>query len=118
MSSDDTVDIARQYTGSVFQRSWTGYEDQKNFALSTACGNWVLSLDADEEITPVLREEILTEIDKAAAKNGYRMPRRSFYQGRWINHSGFYPDRQYLRNSLWPKNDYPNTVSSLSCETY
>ena len=94
MSSDDTVDIARQYTGSVFQRSWTGYADQKQFALSKACGSWVLSLDADEEVTPVLREEILSEIDKSGAKNGYRMPRRSFYQGRWINHSGFYPDRQ------------------------
>ncbi|MBC8461331.1 MAG: glycosyltransferase family 2 protein [Deltaproteobacteria bacterium] len=94
MSSDDTVNIARQYTGSIFQRSWTGYADQKNFALSKARGNWVLSLDADEEVTPVLRDEILTEIDKATAKNGYRMPRRSFYQGRWINHSGFYPDRQ------------------------
>ena len=94
MSSDDTMDIARQYTGCVFQRSWTGYADQKNFALSKACGNWVLSLDADEEVTPVLREEILTEIDKATAMNGYRIPRRSFYQGRWINYSGFYPDRQ------------------------
>jgi len=94
MSNDDTVDIARQYTGSVFQRSWTGYADQKQFALSKACGNWVLSLDADEKVTPVLREEILSQIDKSGAKNGYRMPRRSFYQGRWINHSDFYPDRQ------------------------
>ncbi|MBW1779521.1 MAG: glycosyltransferase family 2 protein [Deltaproteobacteria bacterium] len=94
MSSDDTRDIAGQYTDSVFQRPWSGYADQKNAALSKAHNTWVLSLDADEAVTPLLKEEILTEIVRPDAKDGYRMPRRSFYQGRWIHHSGFYPDRQ------------------------
>jgi glycosyltransferase involved in cell wall biosynthesis len=94
LSNDDTTEITRQYTTSLFQRSWTGYADQKNFALSKAQGNWVLSLDADEAVSPALREEILDEIAKPEAKDGYRIPRRSFYQGRWITHSGFYPDRQ------------------------
>jgi len=94
MSRDHTVEIAGQYTDSVFQRSWTGYADQKNFALSKAHEDWVLSLDADEAIPPLLKEEILTEIARSDAKDGYRMPRRSFYQGRWIRYSGFYPDRQ------------------------
>jgi len=94
MSSDDTLKIAGQYTDSVFQRAWTGYADQKNVALSKAHGDWVLSLDADEAITPLLKEEIMAEIARPATKDGYRMPRRSFYQGRWIDHSGFYPDRQ------------------------
>jgi glycosyltransferase involved in cell wall biosynthesis len=94
MSEDKTVEIANQYTDSVYKRPWTGYKDQKNFALSKAHGEWVLSVDADEEITPSLRAEIHATITKADAKDGYRIPRRSFYQGRWINHSGFYPDKQ------------------------
>ncbi len=53
-----------------------------------------MSLDADEEISPGLQEEIREELEKKDAKDGYRIPRLSFYQGRWIKHSGFYPDRQ------------------------
>ena len=94
VSEDKTVEIAGEYTNTIFQRPWTGYVDQKNFALSKTHGVWILSVDADEEITLVLRDEILAEIIKHDAKDGYRIPRRSYYQGRWINHSGFYPDRQ------------------------
>lgn len=94
MSLDRTVEIARGFTDSVYQRRWTGYVDQKNFALSKSTGDWVLSVDADEEVPDSLRQEIIREINKKDAGCGYSMPRRSFYQGRWINHSGFYPDRQ------------------------
>jgi glycosyltransferase involved in cell wall biosynthesis len=94
MSQDKTVEISKEYTDKVYLRAWPGYVDQKNFAVSKANGSWILSLDADEEITANLRNEILSEIKKENAKDGYRIPRRSFYQGRWINHSGYYPDRQ------------------------
>jgi len=94
MSQDGTAAIAGKYTDKVYQQAWPGYMEQKNFALSKTHGDWVLSLDADEEVSSDLREEILTEIGKPDANDGYRIPRRSFYQGRWINHSGFYPDRQ------------------------
>ena len=94
MSQDRTVEIAREYTDKVYQRVWPGYIDQKNFALSKAKSDWVLSIDADEEISQGLQEEIRKEIEKKDAKDGYRIPRLSFYQGRWIKHSGFYPDRQ------------------------
>jgi glycosyltransferase involved in cell wall biosynthesis len=94
MSQDKTVTIAREYTDMVYQKAWSGYMKQKNFALSKANGVWILSLDADEQVTPELRDEILAELGKPDAKDGYRIPRRSFYQGRWINHSGFYPDKQ------------------------
>jgi glycosyltransferase involved in cell wall biosynthesis len=94
MSNDKTVELARQYTDSVYQRPWAGYENQKNFALSKAGCDWVLSVDADEEISEALRDEIKDKILQARSKDGYRIPRRSFYQGRWINHSGFYPDKQ------------------------
>jgi len=94
MSMDRTVEIAKVYTDRIFQRPWPGYTAQKNFALSKAETDWVLSLDADEMVSGALRDEISAEIAKSDALDGYRMPRRSFYQGRWINHSGYYPDRQ------------------------
>lgn len=94
MSRDETLDIAKRYTGKVYQRAWTGYVDQKNYALSMAGSNWVLSLDADEEVSSALKDEIIGKISDPSAHDGYRMPRCSFYQGRWIKHSGFYPDRQ------------------------
>lgn len=94
LSRDRTVEIAKEYTKGVFQRAWTGYMDQKNYALSKAQGDWIINLDADEEISGALHEEILVEIARPGAYDGYRIPRRSFYQYRWIKHSGFYPDRQ------------------------
>jgi glycosyltransferase involved in cell wall biosynthesis len=94
MSQDRTTEIAREYTDKVYQRTWPGYIEQKNFALSKAKGDWILSIDADEEISQGLQDEIIKEIKKGHAKDGYRIPRISFYQGRWIKHSGFYPDRQ------------------------
>ncbi len=94
ISQDRTLEIAREYTDKVYQRAWSGYIDQKNFALSKAGNDWILSIDADEEISQDLKEEIRKEIEKKDAKDGYRIPRLSFYQGRWIKHSGFYPDRQ------------------------
>ncbi len=94
MSQDGTAEIAKEYTDKVYQRAWPGYVEQKNFALSKAEGDWILSIDADEEISQSLQDEIRKEIEKEDAKDGYRIPRFSFYQGRWIKHSGFYPDRQ------------------------
>jgi glycosyltransferase involved in cell wall biosynthesis len=94
MSDDNTVEIARSYGVQLYQREWSGYVDQKNHALSKANEEWVLSLDADEEVPEALRSEIQEAVVRPAAMNGYRIPRRSYYQGRWINHSGFYPDRQ------------------------
>jgi glycosyltransferase involved in cell wall biosynthesis len=94
MSHDKTAEIAEEYTDKVYQRAWSGFVDGKNFALSKATCEWVLSLDADEQIPEELRDEIQKEIQKKPAKEGYSMPRLSFYQGRWIKHSGFYPDRQ------------------------
>jgi len=93
-SQDNTVSIAKKYTDHIFQRSWTGYADQKNFALSRTSCPWVLSVDADEVVSPVLQAEIRAHLAMDEAKDGYRIPRLSYYQGKWIRHSGFYPDRQ------------------------
>ena len=93
MSTDRTVEIAELYTDRIFRKPWAGYAAQKNFALSKAKNDWVLSLDADEAVSEALCDEIKWEIAEPVV-DGYRIPRRSFYQGRWVNHSGYYPDRQ------------------------
>jgi len=93
-STDDTVRLARRYTSKVFQRKWTDYADQKNYANNKASSPWILSLDADERISPELRQEILNMKDEEPDCSGFSMPRKVFYLGRWIRHSGWYPDRK------------------------
>ncbi|MGD2294527.1 MAG: glycosyltransferase family 2 protein [Candidatus Aminicenantes bacterium] len=93
-STDDTVKIAKKFTKKVFQRKWTNYSDQKNFANSKASFPWILSLDADERLSPELREEILRLEPKTPEPAAYSMPRRVFYLGKWIKHTVWYPDRK------------------------
>ena len=87
-STDDTLEIARRYGARVIENPWPGYAQQKNFAATHAQHDWVLSLDADEEVTHDLASEIsqLKSGDPAAA--GYRFPRLAQYLGRWIHHGG------------------------------
>jgi glycosyltransferase involved in cell wall biosynthesis len=91
-SEDDTVAICRNYTDKVYiHEDWPGFGAQKNRALRYATGEWVLSLDADERVSPALREEI----EQALASNrldAYAIPRLSTYCGRPIHHSGWWPD--------------------------
>src|SRR5438105_1472512 len=92
-SRDRTVEIARRYTERVIVRAWPGYSAQKNFAAAEASHDWIFSLDADEQVSDELRREI--ESLRQAAEPGvaaYEMPRLAFYLGRWIRHSGWYPD--------------------------
>jgi len=92
-SSDKTVEIAREFTPKVFQNKWTNFSEQKNLALEKASNEWVLSVDADEMATAKLKEEILTILNSEFPSfNGYYIPRRNHYLGRWIRHCGWYPD--------------------------
>src|SRR4029453_19594681 len=93
-STDDTVAIARQFTERVFVRSWNGYVEQKNHAASLATHDWIFSLDADERVTDELRDEIRTLLRSEPTMRGYRMPRVSFYLGRWMRTTDMYPDYQ------------------------
>jgi len=94
-SADRTVELARQYTDKVVQRPWPGHVQQKQFALEQAAGDWILSLDADEELSPEAAQEIQAVLASAPADvNGFSFPRQSFYLGRWIRHGGWYPDRK------------------------
>lgn len=94
-STDATVEICREYTSKIYLREFEGHVEQKNFALQCAGHDWVLCIDADEELSPSL----ITEVDEEFERNsggfeGFYFPRRTYYLGRWINHSGWYPDNK------------------------
>ena len=93
-SEDDTVKVAKKYTDLVFQREWTNFSDQKNFGNSKTSFPWILSLDADERVSPELREDILQLKEEEPECAAFSMPRQTYYLGRWIRHSGWYPDRK------------------------
>ena len=93
-STDDTVAIARRLATRVEARAWPGYSAQKNFAADLASNDWILSLDADERVTPALAAEIRTLLATPPPLNGYRIPRVAWYLGRWIRSTDWYPDYQ------------------------
>jgi glycosyltransferase involved in cell wall biosynthesis len=93
-STDDTVAQAKRFTDRVVVRSWPGYAAQKNFAASIATHDWILSLDADERVTPALAGEIRSTLAVDPPHRGYRIPRVAFHLGRWIRTTDWYPDDQ------------------------
>ena len=94
-SRDATAAIARRFGARWFHQDWLGYVGQRNHALSLALHEWILVLDADEELSPTL----VGEVDRIRASGpapgvaGYSMPRCVLYDGRWIRHGDWYPDR-------------------------
>jgi glycosyltransferase involved in cell wall biosynthesis len=94
-STDATVLLAQRFGARVVSRDWAGYVGQKNFALSLAANDWVFSIDADEELSPELQAEIaaLRKAGPPPDVAGYSMPRCVLYDGRWIRHGDWYPDR-------------------------
>jgi glycosyltransferase involved in cell wall biosynthesis len=93
-SVDDTVSLARAAGARVEVRPWPGYSAQKNDAASLASNDWILSLDADERVTPGLADEIQARLASEPPRRGYRIPRVSHYLGRWIRGTDWYPDYQ------------------------
>jgi glycosyltransferase involved in cell wall biosynthesis len=97
-STDRTCEIAKQYGATVVHNPWRGYGQQKNFGLSQVKNSWVLSVDADEEVSSALREEILQFLLSDGKVGGTQywgadLPRKTWYLGRWIMHGGWYPNR-------------------------
>jgi glycosyltransferase involved in cell wall biosynthesis len=90
-SGDETAAICRRYTQQVQVTDWPGFGPQKNRALALAGGDWVLSIDADERVTPQLREEIERTLAKPDC-DAYEMPRLSSYLGQDMRHGGWWPD--------------------------
>ena len=96
-STDGTVPIAQSYGAKVFVETWKGFALQKNSSLDKASCDWILSLDADEEVSPELATSIkvlLRSAEAAPEFDAYTVNRRNLYLGRWIKHAGYYPDRK------------------------
>ena len=93
-SDDKTVALAREFTDHITVRPWDGFAAQKNFGIERATGEWVLSLDADEQVEPALRDEIQAILAHPGPHAGFRIARRNIMWGRWIRHGRLYPDWQ------------------------
>src|SRR3982750_1349181 len=93
-STDRTVDIAGKLGARVVEMQWLGYAGQKNYASDWAANDWIPSPDADEVLSEEPEPEILGIKKNGPAFDGYTMPRMAQYLGRWILHSGWYPDRK------------------------
>jgi len=93
-STDETVSIARAHATRVEVREWPGYGAQKDYAAGLASHDWILSLDADERVTPALAAEIQALLRNDPPARGYRIPRTTWYLGRWIQSTDWFPDYQ------------------------
>ncbi len=93
-SVDRTVEIAGKLGARVVESAWPGYAAQKNLAAERASYDWILSLDADESLSEALEGEIWRIKKNGPRHDAYTMPRLAQYLGRWILHSGWYPDRK------------------------
>jgi hypothetical protein len=91
-STDATCAIATEMGARLIHNPWPGYAAQKNFAARLARHDWILSLDADEELNPEARQALTRWKNSQPQAAGYRWPRCAWYMGRWIRHSGWYPD--------------------------
>ncbi len=91
--TDSTMDIARGYNAHVHEHEWQGYRDQKNLTLDYATQPWILSLDADEEVSTNLKASIISFIkNDSSTFNGAYFPRKVWFMERWITHGDWYPD--------------------------
>jgi glycosyltransferase involved in cell wall biosynthesis len=93
-STDDTVAKAERAGARAVVRPWPGYSEQKNAGAALAAHDWILSLDADERISDQLAQDIRSVLASEPACRGYRMPRVTWYLGRWIRSTDWFPDHQ------------------------
>jgi len=90
-SRDRTVELAKHWSARVYEIEFTGYGEAKNYGLRMARGDWILSIDADERVSPELRNEIEQKLHSGADREGYYVPRRAIFLGQPILHGGWYP---------------------------
>lgn len=91
-STDRTIEIAESYGAKVYRPEWKGFGPAKQEGVDRASCEWILSIDADEEVPAELADEIQAIVNDERALNGYYMPRKTQFLGRWIKHCGWYPD--------------------------
>jgi glycosyltransferase involved in cell wall biosynthesis len=114
-STDGTARVAEAAGARFIVREWPGFGKQKQFATDAAANDWIFSLDADEEVSAELRDEILALRSSEPAFDGFSVPRLSFYMGRAIRHGGWYPDRQTRlfdrRKARWREREIHESVA-------
>jgi len=94
-STDGTFEICQRYTDRVYRRAWTSHREQYQYAADQTTNEWIMFVDADEEISAELAEEIRQELErKEKPYDGYIAYRKTYYLGRWINYGGWYPDKE------------------------
>ncbi len=106
-SSDGTLAIAEAFGARIFEEDWQGFGPQKNLAIQKCTSDWVLSLDADEEVSPALIAEIRALLTAEPPCSLYTLPRRNYFLRRWIRHGGYYPDRKlrlFVRGNVFFEN--------------
>jgi glycosyltransferase involved in cell wall biosynthesis len=91
-STDRTLEIARSFDTKVYFEQWKGFASQKNSAIEKCSGTWILSLDADEELTFDLQQEIRRLLTHNPLADAYMIKRRNLFLNRWMRHGGYYPD--------------------------
>jgi len=117
-STDQTLIIAKKLGARVFEGEWQGYGPTKIVASGLAKYDWILSIDADEEVSPQLRAELQSRLqtNNLNPETGYLVPRLSYYLKKWIRHGGWYPDYQlrlfHRKYSMWNKNTIHEKVES------
>ena len=102
-STDRTLEIARETRARIFSEPWRGFAGQKNFAIQQCRGTWVLSLDADEELSPELETQLRALLPTNPPVDAFYLRRRNLFLGRWMRHGGYYPDpklRLFRRNAV------------------
>jgi (heptosyl)LPS beta-1,4-glucosyltransferase len=93
-STDSTAAIVKQYPSTrLIISDWRGYSETKQYGVSLASNDWILWIDADEEVTAELKEEIKSLLGSGFKYNAYNVARKAYFLGRWIKHSGWYPSR-------------------------
>ncbi len=107
-STDRTLEIAREFDAKVYFEQWKGFASQKNSAIEKCTGTWILSLDADEELTLELQQEIRVLLRTKPPADAYMIRRRNLFLNSWMRHGGYYPDpklrlfRRYSANFAPP----------------
>lgn len=114
-STDATAEIARRFTDRVIQVPFSGFGKLRNDVLGALTGDWIFSLDADERCTTAAADEIRRVIGTPEAADAYLVPRRNYFFGRWIRHSGWYPD--YRQPQLFRRGKLRYTDDAVH-ETY
>lgn len=102
-STDETLQIARDFGATVIAEAWKGFAAQKNSAIAKCRGAWVLSLDADEELSAELQQQLQTLLPTNPPVDAFFLKRRNLFLNRWIRHGGYYPDpklRLFRRNAV------------------